>query len=87
MFFYQIKGQFTSFGSSFITIQGRHKVTETEWYYNDGSVITFFTWAQGQPDVTKYQSFETLALSVRDDFLMHDTWSGHKGPFLCEKLI
>lgn len=82
-----LTGQFRSFPTDFIAIQGRHHVSEFHWYYNDGTPITFFKWAPTQPDASTLNTYESLALSVNDGFLMHDLWKEFKGPFLCEKRV
>ncbi|CAG2190759.1 unnamed protein product [Mytilus edulis] len=75
--------------STWFFFQGSHIAVDELWYYNDGSIMSYFNWAPTQPDMSNYKdgARENIAMRTQERYAWFDLWPKYKGNFLCERRI
>ena len=85
--FFNFTGHFEFDSRHFIFFQGYHYTREEHWYYNNGSIMTYFNWHPSQPSSGTFHEYEIVGMKKIDNYTWNDLYDHNYGAFLCERPI
>ena len=69
---------------NYVRIQGERVGSSTQWMFDDGNILTYTPWTNGQPDNTLGQN--SLLININEHG-WHDADVLRGWPYICEQSV